>query len=76
VISKTQADHYFQMNRFVLSAKYYAQTHSVPFEQVVMKFMERDEMDALRSYIILILETKKNKVRPNDIAIAIKNVHY
>lgn len=35
----------------MLSAKYYAQS-TVAFEEVALKFVERDERDALRSYLL------------------------
>jgi hypothetical protein len=42
----------------MLSAKYYAQS-TVPFEEVALKFVERDERDALRSYLL----TKVDKLK-------------
>ncbi|CAG8443951.1 10866_t:CDS:10 [Ambispora leptoticha] len=51
----TQADYYFSQGRFILSAKYYAQS-TVPFEEVALKFVERDERDALRDYLMNKLE--------------------
>ena len=35
----------------MLSAKYYAQS-TVAFEEVALKFVEREERDALRSYLL------------------------
>ncbi|CAG8666814.1 6521_t:CDS:10, partial [Racocetra fulgida] len=51
----TQADYYFSQCRFLLSATYYAQS-TVPFEEVALKFVERDERDALRTYLLKKLE--------------------
>ncbi|CAG8467025.1 8972_t:CDS:10 [Ambispora gerdemannii] len=51
----TQADYYFSQGRFILSANYYAQS-TVPFEEVALKFVERDERDALRDYLMNKLE--------------------
>ncbi|CAG8471874.1 10031_t:CDS:10 [Dentiscutata erythropus] len=58
----TQADHYFSQGRFLLSANYYAQS-TVPFEEVALKFVERDERDALRNYLLIKLE----KLRRTDL---------
>ncbi|CAG8446869.1 13007_t:CDS:10, partial [Dentiscutata heterogama] len=58
----TQADHYFSQGRFLLSANYYAQS-TVPFEEVALKFVERDERDALRNYLLIKLE----KLRRSDL---------
>ncbi|KAF0458989.1 vacuolar protein sorting protein 18 [Gigaspora margarita] len=58
----TQADHYFSQGRFVLSAAYYAQS-TVPFEEVALKFVERDERDALRNYLL----NKLEKLRRTDL---------
>ncbi|KAG0369768.1 Pep3/Vps18/deep orange family-domain-containing protein [Gamsiella multidivaricata] len=57
-----QADNYFSGSRYMLSAKYYAQS-TVPFEEVALKFVERDERDALRSYLL----AKIDKLRKQDI---------
>ncbi|CAG8582248.1 14325_t:CDS:10 [Acaulospora morrowiae] len=58
----TQADYYFSQGRFLLSANYYAQS-IVPFEEVSLKFVERDERDALRTYLLKKLE----KLRRQDL---------
>lgn len=42
----------------MLSAKYFAQS-TVPFEEVALKFVERDERDALRNYLL----TKVDKLK-------------
>ncbi|CAJ0764682.1 7508_t:CDS:10 [Entrophospora sp. SA101] len=54
----TQADYYFSQGRFTQSANYYAQS-TVPFEEVALKFVERDQRDALRTYLL----NKLNKLR-------------
>ncbi|KAF9575733.1 hypothetical protein EC968_001923 [Mortierella alpina] len=57
-----QANHNFAQGRYLLSAKYYAQS-TVAFEEVALKFVEKDERDALRSYLL----TKVDKLRKGDI---------
>ncbi|KAG0051168.1 hypothetical protein BGZ83_004029 [Gryganskiella cystojenkinii] len=57
-----QANHNFSQGRFMLSAKYYAQS-TVAFEEVALKFVEREERDALRSYLL----AKVDKLRKVDI---------
>ncbi|RKP09914.1 Pep3/Vps18/deep orange family-domain-containing protein [Thamnocephalis sphaerospora] len=50
-VRTAQANHYFDTGRYLLSADYYAQT-AVPFEEVVLKFVGKDERDALRQYLL------------------------
>ncbi|KAG0252035.1 hypothetical protein BG011_007258 [Mortierella polycephala] len=57
-----QANHNFSQGRYMLSAKYFAQS-TVAFEEVALKFVERDERDALRSYLL----AKVDKLRKGDI---------
>ncbi|CAI2181674.1 1175_t:CDS:10 [Funneliformis geosporum] len=57
----TQAEHYFLCKHYLLSATYYAQS-TVPFEEVALKFVERDERDALRNYLL----NKLDKLRRQD----------
>ncbi|KAF9362080.1 hypothetical protein BGX26_004165 [Mortierella sp. AD094] len=57
-----QANHNFSQGLYMLSAKYYAQS-AVPFEEVALKFVERDSRDALRSYLL----AKLDKLRKGDI---------
>ncbi|KAJ3721541.1 Pep3/Vps18/deep orange family-domain-containing protein [Lentinula raphanica] len=57
-----QADHFFTEGRFFQAAQCYAQC-SVSFEEVVLKFLDVNERDALRSYLISRLErTKKTDI--------------
>ncbi|KAG0294707.1 hypothetical protein BGZ96_000616 [Linnemannia gamsii] len=58
-----QANHNFSQGRYMLSAKYFAQS-TVAFEEVALKFVERDERDALRSYLL----AKVDKLRKGDLA--------
>ncbi|KAJ1504402.1 hypothetical protein HMI54_007041, partial [Coelomomyces lativittatus] len=60
IVLKTQADYYFASKRYILSAQFYSKTTSVPFEHVTLKFIEKNEMEALRVYLGLVL---KNKVQ-------------
>ncbi|KAI6031605.1 Pep3/Vps18/deep orange family-domain-containing protein [Pisolithus microcarpus] len=48
----------FDEGRFFPAAQYYAQC-TVPFEEVVLKYLDAGERDALRSYIFLRLERTK-----------------
>ncbi|KAI8344695.1 Pep3/Vps18/deep orange family-domain-containing protein [Chlamydoabsidia padenii] len=45
-----QAKDYFGQGRYQMSAKFFAES-TVPFEEVSLKFIEHDEMDALRVYL-------------------------
>ncbi|KAG2188073.1 hypothetical protein INT44_000824 [Umbelopsis vinacea] len=58
----TQANDYFSQQRYQLSAKYYAES-AVPFEEVALQFVERDERDALRSYVA----NKLDRLRKGDL---------
>lgn len=57
----TQANDYFAQGRYQLSARYYAES-AVPFEEVALKFVEREERDALRRYLLAKLERLKKGV--------------
>lgn len=57
-----QANSFFAEGRFFQAAQCYAQC-SVSFEEVVLKFLDVNERDALRSYLISRLErTKKTDI--------------
>ncbi|KAI7872143.1 Pep3/Vps18/deep orange family-domain-containing protein [Spinellus fusiger] len=56
-----QAKDYFGQRRYQMSAKYFAES-TVPFEEVVLKFVDKDEKDALRVY----LTSKLDRLRKND----------
>ncbi|KAG0263918.1 hypothetical protein DFQ27_001570 [Actinomortierella ambigua] len=64
-----QANHNFAQGRYMLSAKYYAQS-TVPFEEVALKFVERDERDALRNYLL----AKLDKLRRGEKDITQKTI--
>ena len=59
----TQANDYFNQGRYLLSANYFAHSASVAFEEVALRFVERDERDALRIYLVSKLEKLKKGVR-------------
>ena len=51
-----QANDYFSQGRYFLSANYFVHSASLAFEEVVLRFVERDERDALRIYLVSKLE--------------------
>ncbi len=53
-----EADSYFAAGRFIPSAQSYAQS-SKPFEEVVLRFVDKGERDALRYYLMAKLERLK-----------------
>lgn len=55
-----QADHYFSTGRYQLAAKSYG-TSIAPLEEVSLKFLEKQENDALRTYLTYKLEKFKKK---------------
>jgi len=57
-----QADSYFKEARYFQAAGCYSQC-STTFEEVVLKFLDIGERDALRSYLISRLERTKKTVR-------------
>ncbi|KAM3584072.1 tethering complex subunit [Umbelopsis sp. WA50703] len=58
----TQANDYFAQQRYQLSAKYFAES-AVPFEEVALQFIERDERDALRNYV----SNKLDRLKKGDL---------
>ncbi|KAI8985185.1 Pep3/Vps18/deep orange family-domain-containing protein [Pilobolus umbonatus] len=56
-----QAKDYFGQRRFKMSAQIFAES-TVPFEEVALMFVEKEEVDALRVY----LAHKLNRLRKND----------
>lgn len=57
-----EADSYFSAGRYIQSAQAYAQS-SKPFEEVVLRFVDKDERDALRYFLVAKLERLKRSVR-------------
>ena len=67
-----QADWYFEQARYIQSAEAYAQS-SKPFEEVVLRFVDKEERDALRYYLIRCLERlKKNVSRPKALDLSVR----
>jgi len=57
----TQADYYYSQQRYNLSAEYFAQVHSISFEEIVLRFLNKNENDALRIYLLRKLEKLKKQ---------------
>lgn len=62
----TEADAFFAAGRYIQSAQSYAQS-SKPFEEVVLRFVDKNERDALRYYLVARLERLKRTVRSSPI---------
>ncbi|KAK0526251.1 tethering complex subunit [Tilletia horrida] len=58
-ILAAQGDRNFEEGKFIPAAQCYAQTLSRTFEEVILKFIDSDERDALRYYLIARLERLK-----------------
>lgn len=56
-----EADAYFAMGRYIQSAQCYAQS-SKSFEEVVLRFIDHNERDALRYYLVAKLERLRRTV--------------
>ncbi|KAI9017410.1 Pep3/Vps18/deep orange family-domain-containing protein [Gaertneriomyces semiglobifer] len=56
-----QADYHFSHQRYMLSATYYARSSSISFEEVVLKFIENDEREALKHYLLQKLESLRGQ---------------
>lgn len=61
-VLSAQANAYFKEGRYFQAAQCYAQC-STTFEEVVLKFLDVGERDALRSYLISRLERTRKAVR-------------
>ncbi|KAI9322126.1 Pep3/Vps18/deep orange family-domain-containing protein [Dichotomocladium elegans] len=64
-----QAKDYFQQRRYQMSAWYFAES-TVPFEEVALKFVEKNERDALRIYLTSKLERFRKKDRTQKTILA------
>lgn len=53
-----RADHYYAKNNYQLAAMYYANTQK-PFEEITLKFIQKNEQDALKTYLLSRLENMK-----------------
>ncbi|GAA6038969.1 hypothetical protein JCM8097_000132 [Rhodosporidiobolus ruineniae] len=59
LILAREAASYFSAGRFIQAAQCYAQTDAEAFEEVVLRFVEKGERDALRYYLLAKLERLK-----------------
>jgi len=55
----SQADHYFKINNFKLAAEYYGKSQK-SFEEVTLKFINLNEIDALKNYLFHKLSSIKH----------------
>ena len=62
LIFASQAQALFKTQRYFPAAQAFAQC-SIPFEDVALKFLDVNERDALRSYLMLRLEQTRTSVR-------------
>ena len=66
VVWIAQAESYFTKGNYGLAAEYYGKT-SKSFEEIALKFIDCDERDALKSYLMAKLKTLKQMVlSPSD----------
>ena len=56
VVLAAQGDRYFKDGRAIQAAQCYAQTLTRTFEEIVLKFVDANERDALRYYLVARLE--------------------
>jgi hypothetical protein len=63
-----EADAYFAAGRFIQAAQAYAQS-SKGFEEVVLRFVDKNERDALRVFLVAKLERLKKSVRVGPICV-------
>ncbi|KAI9094312.1 Pep3/Vps18/deep orange family-domain-containing protein [Phlyctochytrium arcticum] len=61
-IITARAEYYYTQQRYILSATYYAQSISLSFEEIVLKFIAKDEREALKHY----LQKKLERLRSQD----------
>ena len=60
-VLSSQGDRFFAEGRYIQAAQCYAQTFMRAFEEIVLRFIDIDERDALRYYLVMRLE-RLNKV--------------
>lgn len=63
-----EADAYFAAGRFIQAAQAYAQS-SKGFEEVVLRFVDENERDALRVFLVAKLERLEKSVRVGPISV-------
>lgn len=61
LVHAAQGDAYFAQGRYIQAAEAYAQS-SKSFEEVVLRFTDKEERDALRFYLVRCLERLKKNV--------------
>lgn len=61
VVHGAQGDAFFAQGRYIQAAEAYAQS-SKSFEEVVLRFTDKEERDAVRFYLVRCLERLKNNV--------------
>lgn len=62
MVLAAEGDAYFAAGRYIQAAQAYAQS-SKGFEEVVLRFVDKDERDALRVFLVSKLERLKKSVR-------------
>ncbi|KAJ3158697.1 hypothetical protein HDU86_002662 [Geranomyces michiganensis] len=60
-IVTAQAEYYYSQGRYMLSATYFAQCVGLSFEEIVLKFIEKDERGALQQYLLQKLARLKSQ---------------
>ena len=64
IILTKQANHYFKNEKYIQSAQIYSKVKNQSFESIVLKFIDKNERDGLRYYLISKLDKlKKNANR-------------
>jgi hypothetical protein len=71
-----QANNYFNNGRYLIAASCYAQTN-LPLSRVSLKFMEKKETDALKTYLLNKLDTqpRNNKVQISMLSIWLVEIY-
>lgn len=64
-INAAQGDAFYSSGRYIQSAEAYAQSNK-SFEEVVLRFTDKEERDALRYYLVRCLERLKKNVSQNN----------
>jgi hypothetical protein len=63
MVLSSQGDRFFAEGRFIQAAQCYAQTYARTFEEIVLRFLDAAENDALRYYLVMRLE----RLRKTDV---------
>ena len=62
IILTKQANHYFKNEKYIQSAQIYSKVKNQSFESIVLKFIDKNERDGLRYYLI----SKLDKLKKNE----------